>query len=126
MAVTLQRLKAQLFRALAHEVRVRVLEELRGGERTVGDLQDAIGVSGSSMSQHLAVLRAEGVVIARREGPNVLYSVADERLFRLLDDARAIFEQRISEGAALLRDRAEPDPGDVPQPPPRAPRGRTR
>ncbi len=101
---TLQQFKAQLFRALAHEVRVRVLEEIREGERSVGDLQEALGVSGSNMSQHLAVLRGEGIVVARREGTNVLYSVADDQFFRLLDDARSIFEQRISAGVALLRE----------------------
>ena len=104
MAPTLQQFKSQLFHALAHEVRVRVIEELREGERSVGELQEALGVSGSSMSQHLAVMRGEGIVVARRDGTNVLYSVTDERLFSLLDDARAIFEQRISAGAALLRD----------------------
>lgn len=104
MPPTLQQFKAQLFRALAHEVRVRILEEIRDSERSVGELQEALGVSGSNMSQHLAVLRREGIVIARREGTNVLYSVADERLFSLLDDARSIFEQRISAGAVLLRE----------------------
>ena len=105
MPPTLQQFKAQLFRALAHEVRVRILEEIRDGERTVSELQEALGVSGSNMSQHLAVLRGEGIVLARRDGTNVLYSVADERFFSLLDDARLIFEQRISAGAALLRER---------------------
>jgi len=101
---TLQQFKAQLFRALAHEVRVRIVEELRNGERSVGELQEALGVSGSSMSQHLAVLRGEGIVLARRDGTNVLYSAADELFFSLLDGARSIFEQRISAGAALLRE----------------------
>jgi ArsR family transcriptional regulator len=100
---TLQQFKAQLFRALGHEVRVRVLEELRDGERSVGSLQEALGVSGSNVSQHLAVLRGEGIVSARREGTTVLYSTADPRLYNLLDDARAIFEQRIAAGTAVLR-----------------------
>jgi len=101
---TLQQFKARLFRALAHEVRVRALEELRDGERSVGELQEALGVTASNVSQHLAILRGEGLVVARREGTTVLYSTADSRLYRLLDDARAIFEQRIEAGAALLRE----------------------
>lgn len=104
MTGTLQQFKAQLFRALSHEARVRILEELRGGERSVGDLQEALGVSGSNTSQHLSVLRSEGIVTARREGTTVLYSVADARLYNLLDDARAIFEQRVATSAAMLRE----------------------
>lgn len=99
---TLHQFKARLFRALAHEVRVRILEELRDRERSVGDLQAVLAVGGSNISQHLAVLRGEGIVTAKREGTNVLYSVVDPRVYRLLDDARSIFEQRIVAGAALL------------------------
>lgn len=105
MTGTLQQFKAQLFRALSHEARVRILEELRDGERSVGDLQETLGVSGSNVSQHLAVLRGEGIVLARREGTTVLYSVPDPRLHNLLDDARMIFEQRVAANAAILREK---------------------
>ena len=103
MPSTLQQSKAQLFRALAHAIRIRILEELRSGECSVGELQALVGVSGPNVSQHLAVLRGEGIVVARREGTSVFYSIADQRLYRLLDDARSIFENRIAAGAALLR-----------------------
>lgn len=102
MPMTLQEFKAGLFRALAHEVRVRVLEELRAGERSVGELQERLGVSGPNVSQHLAILRGQGVVRSRREGTSVLYAVEDERIYNLLDDARAIFEAQIATGTALL------------------------
>jgi ArsR family transcriptional regulator len=102
---TLQHFKAQLFRALGHEVRIRLLEELRGGECSVGDLQELVQASGPNVSQHLAVLRSQGIVAARRDGTSVLYSIADPRLNNLLDDARAIFEHRINDGAALLKQR---------------------
>jgi DNA-binding transcriptional ArsR family regulator len=99
---SLQQFKAQLFRALAHEVRVRLLEELRDGECAVGELQERVGSSGPNVSQHLAVLRSQGLVAARRNGTSMLYSIVDERLNNLLDDARSIFESRISTSAALL------------------------
>lgn len=103
MSPTLQQFKAQLFRALGHEVRVRLLEELRDGECSVGDLQERVQVSGPNVSQHLAVLRSQGIVAARRDGTSVLYSIADPRLNNVLDDARSIFEHQIAAGAALLR-----------------------
>lgn len=104
MPLSLQQFKSELFRALGHELRVRLLEELREGERSVGELQERLGVGGSNVSQHLAVLRNQGIVVARREGTTVLYSSADARIYNLLDDARTIFEQQMAAGNALLRE----------------------
>ena len=103
MPPTLQQFKARLFRALGHEIRIRILEELRNGECSVGELQELVGVSGPNVSQHLAILRGEGIVASRRDGTSVFYSIADKRLSRLLDDARLIFEARIAAGMALLQ-----------------------
>ncbi len=103
MPESLQQFKAGLFRALAHEVRVRLLEDLRDGERSVGELQDRLRMTGSNVSQHLAQLRHSGIVAARHEGTSVFYSVTDRRIYNLLDDARTIFEHQIASGAALLR-----------------------
>jgi DNA-binding transcriptional ArsR family regulator len=104
MPPTLQQFKAELFRALAHELRIRLLEELRAGELSVGELQECVGASGPNVSQHLAVLRSHGIVATRRDGTSVLYSIVDPRLHSLLDDARSIFEHQIAVGAALLHD----------------------
>ena len=104
MPSSLQQSKAQLFRALAHELRIRLLEELREGELSVGELQQRVGAGGSNVSQHLAVLRSQGIVATRRDGTSVLYSLADARLNNLLDDARSIFEQRIAVDASLLQE----------------------
>ncbi|MFA7249755.1 MAG: metalloregulator ArsR/SmtB family transcription factor [Dehalococcoidia bacterium] len=104
MPESLQEFKAALFRVLAHEVRIRVLEELRDGERSVGDLQERLGISGPNVSQHLATLRHFGIVTARRDGTSSFYSTTDPRVYHLLDDARAIFEHQIASGAALLSD----------------------
>jgi DNA-binding transcriptional ArsR family regulator len=103
MPPSLQQFKAELFRALSHELRIRLLEELRDGELSVGELQERVGASGPNVSQHLAVLRSNGIVATRRDGTSVLYSIADARLNSLLDDARAVFEHQIAAGAALLQ-----------------------
>ncbi len=103
MPLSMQQFKAELFRALAHELRIRLLEELRDRELSVGALQERVGASGPNVSQHLAVLRSHGIVVTRRDGTSVLYSIADARLSSLLDDARAIFERQVAAGAALLQ-----------------------
>jgi len=104
MARSLQQFKAELFRSLSHEVRIRVLEELRNGELSVGDLQERLNVSGPNLSQHLAILRTQNVLTTRREGTTVIYSITDRRIENLLDDARAIFEEQLAVSSALLDD----------------------
>ena len=96
--------KASLFRVLGHPVRVRILELLRDGERSVGALQADLGLDSGGTSQHLAALRRIGLVESRREGTSVIYRVGDERVFDLLEAGRAIIERQLVEQQALLRD----------------------
>lgn len=84
------RLKAEFFKSLGHPVRIRVLELLRDDERTVGELVEAVDVGQPYLSQQLGVLRRAGLVVARREGANVVYAVADERIGELLAVSREI------------------------------------
>ncbi len=88
----LQGFKAELFKALGHPVRIRILELLRSGERTVSDLQTQLQIEASSVSQQLAVLRSRQLVLSRKEGTSVFYRISDPLVFDLLDTARAIFE----------------------------------
>ena len=80
---------AAIGRALADPKRLCVLERLSAGERSVSDLSREVGCHVPNMSQHLAVLRSAGLVIARREGSTVYYRLADQRV---LDAYRLIKE----------------------------------
>ena len=91
----LQGFKAELFKALGHPIRVRILELLRGGERTVSDLQAQLEIEASSVSQQLAVLRSRQLVVGRKEGTSVYYRVTDPLVFDLLYIARAIFDGQL-------------------------------
>jgi ArsR family transcriptional regulator len=105
MPVTeLQAFKAEFFRALAHPIRIRLLEVLVGGERTVQQLQDALKVEQPIASQQLAVLRAKSIVVARKEGTTVRYSVRDPLIGDLLDVARRIFNNQLIGSRSLLRE----------------------
>jgi ArsR family transcriptional regulator len=99
----LRRFKAEFFKVLAHPVRIAILELLRDGPLSVGELQERTGAAGSSISQQLSVLRGRGIVIAERSGTTVHYHVADAELFALLDAARQIFYAHLSRNAELLR-----------------------
>ncbi len=103
--------KAEVFRALGHPKRVRILELLRGGERTVGDLQQALGLDASSTSQHLGSLRNRDLVTARRDGKNVYYSIKDPRTAELLEVARRLITTRIENSQSLLEQLAESEDG---------------
>ena len=91
----LGRFKAEFFKALAHPLRIAILDALRGGERTVNNLSASLRVEQSSLSQQLAVLRSRDIVSGRKEGLNVYYSVNDPTVFKLLDVARQIFNNQL-------------------------------
>ncbi len=105
MPETLQDFKATFFKALASPVRIRLVEALRGGPATVGDLQQRLGLDSSNASQHLALLRAQGVVVTRRDGNKIWYSVPEKRIYSILDAARAIFERQVKASTRLLDQR---------------------
>lgn len=98
----LQTLKAEFFKALGHPTRIRILEILRHGERSVQDLQQALQLDQSTVSQHLAVLRAKNVVGARKKGTIVRYTVRDAAVGELLDVARRIFSRHLEGSRTML------------------------
>ena len=100
----LQTFKAEFFKALSHPLRIRVLEVLVHGERTVNELQELLGVDQPTVSQQLAVLRAKNIVVARKEGTIVRYAVRDAALGDLLAVARRIFDRHLIGTQTMLRE----------------------
>jgi ArsR family transcriptional regulator len=99
----LQAFKAEFFKALAHPLRIRILELLVVGERSVLEIQRALGAEQSSVSQQLAVLRTKHIVRARKEGTTVRYTVVDPEVGTLLAAARRIFNNQLTGTRSLLR-----------------------
>lgn len=105
-------LKAELFKALAHPVRVRALERLvdqgpearKEGTRelSVGELADLLGLEVTQVSQQLAVLRRANVVTTRRDGNTIFYSVRDPRMSQLLAVARQLLLASLQDSQSLL------------------------
>lgn len=102
MTTPIYQMKAEFFKTLGHPARIRVLEVLRDGERTVSDLVPAVGIEASHLSQQLAILRRANLVQARKEGTSVLYAVTNPMIFDLLDVARRILTSSLDETRALL------------------------
>jgi ArsR family transcriptional regulator len=99
----LQAFKAAFFRALAHPVRIRILELLVRKDSSVQELQEALGVEQPVVSQQLAVLRTTNIVAGKKEGVSVRYAVRDPLIADLLDVARKIFNNHLVGTQDLLR-----------------------
>jgi DNA-binding transcriptional ArsR family regulator len=101
----LQTLKAEFFGALAHPVRIRLLEALvASGETSVQELQRRLGIDQPIVSQQLAKLRASGIVVARKQGASTRYAVADPMIGDLLRVAKQILNRHLVGVRTLLRE----------------------
>jgi ArsR family transcriptional regulator len=103
--------KAELFKALGHPVRVRVLELLADGETPVSRLLAETGLEASHLSLHLGVLRRGGLVVARREGNAVHYRLAHASVVDLLAAARAFLLASLAGTQAALAGLAQEEAG---------------
>lgn len=104
MSTPLYKLKAEFFKTLGHPARIRVLELLVDGERSVGELMPDVGLEASHLSQQLAVLRRAGVVIARKQGNAVIYSLASPDIADLMILARKVLTDLLTDQMVVLKD----------------------
>ena len=104
MSAPLYHLKAEFFKTLGHPVRIRVLELLSERERAVAEMLRDTGLEAAYLSQQLAVLRRANLVVARREGVTVYYTLTSPRVAELLVVARSILSGVHADRAELLAD----------------------
>jgi len=104
MQESLRQFKANIFQALSHPTRIAIVEQLRDGEHSAGEIIERIGLEQANASQHFAVLRAKHIVTTRKEGNQVFYTVRDPLLIEVLDLMRRYFQAHIDDALALLQD----------------------
>jgi ArsR family transcriptional regulator len=104
MPEPIDKLKAEFFKTLGHPARIRILELLAEGEHSVGELMPKLGLESSHLSQQLAVLRRTGMVVARKQGNNVIYSMASKDMAELLLLARKVLTGLLTDQMDLLKD----------------------
>ena len=102
MPDALRRFKAEIFQALAHPTRIAIVELLREGEMPAGKLIDRLGLEQANASQHLSVLRSKQIVVNRKEGNQVFYSLRNPLLVDVLDIMRRYFQAQLTENLATL------------------------
>ena len=104
MKRSLQAFKADFFRALAHPVRIQILELLGTGEHSVQELQEGLGLEQPIVSQQLAVLRGKNIVLPRKLGTTVRYTLSDPLITKLLLVAREIFNNHLVDSQTMLKE----------------------
>ena len=86
---------ARRFRVIGEPMRIRLLDRLRDGEATVGELSDALAASQQNVSKHLTVLADAGVLARRKEGTHVHYRIADEGVFTLCEQVCGSLQEQL-------------------------------
>jgi ArsR family transcriptional regulator len=94
---------AAVAKAMAHPLRLKLLEQLAQGDRSVEVLADRTGVSIANASQHLQQMRRAGLVSSRRDGKFVFYGLSDDAVLHLLASLRAIAERHSAEVERIVR-----------------------
>jgi DNA-binding transcriptional ArsR family regulator len=96
-------LVAQRFRVLGEPMRIKLLDRLREGDATVGELQQALGASQQNVSKHLGILHSAGMVSRTKQGNSVLYAISDQSVFELCDQVCGGMRRQLQELDAILQ-----------------------
>src|SRR5580658_5800599 len=99
----LRKFKAEIFKVLAHPTRIHVIETLRTGELSVGAILELVKVEPANLSQHLSVLRSHHLVVTRKYGNQVFYTLRDPLLIEVLDAMRRYFQKHFEDSNAVLK-----------------------
>jgi DNA-binding transcriptional ArsR family regulator len=102
MPDSLRRFKAELFQALAHPTRIAIVEILREGELSAGALIERLGIEQGNASQHLTILRSKHILVNRKAGNQVFYSVRDRLILEVLDTMKRYVNTHLAESQAML------------------------
>lgn len=96
------KIKSDFLKALAHPARLAIIENLKKGESSVGQLVKDLGLEQSGLSKHLAILRQAGILASRQEKVNVYYSIKDKDIFLVLRPIAEILRKKLQESERLL------------------------
>ena len=99
----LRKFKAGIFKVLAHPTRIHIVETLRAGELSVGAILERVKVEPANLSQHLSVLRHSHLVVTRKHGNQVLYSLRDPLLIEVLEAMRQYFQKYFEDSIEMLK-----------------------
>ena len=94
-------LQANICKAFSHPKRLELLCELKSGEKSFGELQDATELSKANLSQHLSLLRERGMIVARRDGQHMYFSVANPKITQACELMHSVLVEQIEANQRL-------------------------
>jgi ArsR family transcriptional regulator len=97
------KMTAELFKTIGHPVRIKILHLLQGGERCVCEMIEEIDIEQSNFSQHLGILKKQGLLDSRKEGQRVIYWIAYPSVMQLIDAAEQTLSDQIAHSQGLLK-----------------------
>ncbi|MCC5466290.1 ArsR/SmtB family transcription factor [Pelosinus baikalensis] len=97
-------LKVELFKVLAHPARIQILKLLESDERCVCELIEEMGVEQSNLSQHLSILKKQGLIASRKDGTRVFYTALYPTVIEILQLAEALVIEQVNQSKTLLQD----------------------
>ncbi|HKZ94477.1 MAG TPA: metalloregulator ArsR/SmtB family transcription factor [Candidatus Bathyarchaeia archaeon] len=100
---TVFQLHAEICKTLSNSTRLMILDSLRDGEKSVGELAALVGAQQANVSQHLAVLRQRGVVTTRKHGANIYYTVTNPKIIRACDTIREVLFEQLAKAKELTK-----------------------
>ena len=106
----LRQFKSEIFQGLANPTRIAMVEHLRDGELSAGQLIERLGIEQANASQHLAVLRAKQIVVNRKVGNQVYYSIRDRALIEVLEILRRYFYSQLNTTVNMMKQAARREP----------------
>ena len=110
MSDALRQFKSEIFQGLANPTRIAIVELLRDGEMSAGRLIEKLGIEQANASQHLSVLRAKRIVVNRKAGNQVFYSIRDHALIEVLDILRRYFYSQLRSTVSMLKEVGRQEP----------------
>jgi DNA-binding transcriptional ArsR family regulator len=99
---TLYELQSEVCKTLASPKRLEILNALKEGEKTVGELVEILGVPKANVSQHLAVMRLKGILKSRRDGVSIYYRIANHKVIQACMLMREVLTEQMKERSKLI------------------------
>ena len=101
--MTIYNLQSEISKTLANPIRLAILHTLRNGEKNVNELTEILGISQSNLSQHLALMRQKGIVITRKQGTNIFYSVSNPKINQACDMVREVLLDQLRQKQEFVK-----------------------
>lgn len=99
----LYKLQAEVCKTLANPVRMEIIDLLKGGEKSVSELVESTGLTKSNISQHLSLLKSSGVVLTRRDGQHIYYSISNKKIIKACTLMKEVLKEQLESQQDLIK-----------------------